>query len=234
VRAILYAIRNFRSRAMFRAMRRYSRGAVLDVGGGDFFLTALSRQIPFESWTTLEPSTRDLPRIDDPRYKLVEGDGCNMDFTGETFDTVFCVQVVEHVFEPLRMAVEIHRVLRSGGHAVLLIPQTSTLHLAPRHYYNFTRYRSEEMARSADFEILELTPLGGRWSTTASHMAYFFLQAAGLKGMIVPGYRRPLLYYLLLPLMLVWAAISIPICLLLSLGDLAEEANNHLLVLRKP
>ena len=34
--------------------------------------------------------------------------------------------------------------------------------------------------------------------------------------------------------MCAWAALSVPICLLLSLGDLTEEPNNHLVVARKP
>jgi hypothetical protein len=34
--------------------------------------------------------------------------------------------------------------------------------------------------------------------------------------------------------MFAWVLISLPMCLLLSLGDLAEEPNDHLVVARKP
>jgi hypothetical protein len=46
--------------------------------------------------------------------------------------------------------------------------------------------------------------------------------------------RRPLLFYLLLPFMVAYARVSIPIGLVLSLGDMVEEPNNHLVVARKP
>ena len=45
--------------------------------------------------------------------------------------------------------------------------------------------------------------------------------------------RRGPLFYLLLPVMCLYAAVSVPVCLLLSLGDLSEEPNNHLVVARK-
>jgi SAM-dependent methyltransferase len=219
---------------MFRAMRQYCRGEVLDVGGFDFFLTAVRKGVPFEKWTTLEPTTGTMPDIEDARFQVVTGDGCNMvEFGDGKFDTVLSIQVVEHVFEPNRMVAEMGRVLRPGGHAILLIPQTSTLHMAPHHYYNFTRYWIEEALRRAGLEQLELQALGGRWSSTASHLVYFFLQSTRSPGTTIPEEARPRAFYLLYPLMVAVALVGIPVCLLLSLGDLIEEPNNHLVVARK-
>jgi hypothetical protein len=42
------------------------------------------------------------------------------------------------------------------------------------------------------------------------------------------------LFYLLFPAQVVWAVVNIGVSLLLSLGDLAEEPNNHLVVVRRP
>ncbi len=123
---LLYTARDWRSRAMFDALARHTRGEVLDVGGWDFFLTARRRGFEFERWTTLEPDPARTLAVDDGRVHLVHGDGCAMDFADASFDTVLCIQVLEHVLEPLRMVEEIGRVLRPGGTAVFLIPQTST------------------------------------------------------------------------------------------------------------
>ena len=68
----------------------------------------------------------------------------------------------------------------------------------------------------------------------ASHHFYFFLQAFRVEGMSDPEVRRPLLFYPLLPLMCAVALLSLPLYLLLSLGDLSEEPNNHLVVAQKP
>lgn len=215
-------------------LKQYCNGKVLDIGGLDFFLTAVEKRIPFDHWTTLEPFPENKPNINDQRYSFVIGDGCDMkDIKSNHYDTALSIQVVEHVFEPIEMMKEIARVLRPGGHAIFLIPQTGTLHMLPHHYYNFTRYWIIEAAKRMECEIVELTPLGGRWSSTASHMLYFLLQSVRAPGMHIPEYKRSKLFYVLYPIMVCTALLAIPWCLLLSIGDLEEEANNHLVVMRK-
>ncbi|MFN0007813.1 MAG: class I SAM-dependent methyltransferase [Planctomycetota bacterium] len=229
----LYLARNLRSRALFDALEKGSRGRVLDVGGGDFFATALARGIPFESWTTLEPSAAGALSIDDPRFRHVVGDGCRMEFADASFDTVLALQVLEHVFEPIAMVTEIGRVLRPGGHAFLLVPQTGTMHMAPHWHGNLSRFWIEQALVRGRLEALEVRPLGGFWSTIASRLVYFFLQSFRVEGMSSPECRRGPLFYLLWPFMALFALVAIPICLVFSLGDLSEEPNNHLVVARK-
>ncbi len=233
VRALYWA-RNLRSREMFAAMKRYCTGTVLDVGGWDFFLAARARGIPCRRWITLERSKEHRLRIDDPSFGLLHGDGCRLPFASGSFDTVLNIQVLEHVMEPIAMVQESSRVLRPGGHGVFLIPQTATIHLAPQHYYNFTRFWIEEVMSRSGLEIIHLQPLGGVWSSAASHMIYFFLQSVRFPGMSTPECKRGPLFYVLYPFMVIYAALGTPLCLLLSLGDLTEEPNNHLVVVRKP
>lgn len=231
---MLYFARDLRSRALFAALAERSRGRVLDVGGGDFFLTARARGIPFETWTTLEPGPERAAAIDDPRFRHVVGDGCRMEFAAASFDTVLAVQVLEHVFEPIRMVEEIARVLRPGGRAILLVPQTGTMHLAPHWYGNLSRFWIEEALARGGLVALEIRPLGGFWSTIASRLVYFFLQSFRARGMSAPDCRRGPLFYVLWPLMALFAVAALPVCLLFSLGDLSEEPNNHLVVAQKP
>jgi SAM-dependent methyltransferase len=228
----LYFVRDLRSRALFDALRRFARGSVLDVGGWDFVVSAITKNIPFDRWTVLEVDPARIVPVEDTRVSTVHGDGCAMTFADESFDTVLSLQVLEHVFEPLRMLRELGRVLKRGGHAILLIPQTSTMHLAPHFYGNFSVFWIERALRECGFEILEHRRLGGVWSTAASHAFYFFLQAFRVPGMSESRIRRGPLFYLLFPLQALWALLTIPVCLFLSLGDLAEEPNNHLVVAR--
>jgi len=231
---LLYKLRDLRSRALFRALHEHSRGEVLDVGGWDFFLGAADKGVPFARWTTLEHDREKLLETGDPRVTVSYGDGCAMGFPDQSFDTVLCVQVLEHVFDPIRMVGEIGRVLRPGGKAVFLIPCTSTMHCAPQYHSNFSRYWIQEATQRADLEIIELRELGGVWSSFASHAFFFLFQAVRAPGMSDPAIRRNLLFWLLLPFQIVFALVSIPIALVFSLGDLGEEPNNHLVVARKP
>lgn len=225
--------RDFLARDMFRAVTQYCRGNVLDVGGWDFFLVLKKKGAQFDHWTTLDNSESKLLELPDPRFQCVLGDGCNMQFGDGAFDTVINIQVLEHVMEPIKMMNEIGRVLKSGGHAIFLIPQTGYMHFAPYHYYNFTRFWIEEAVKNAGMDIVELHPVGGLWSSMGMHHIFFFIEALRLPGYSIPQYRRPLRYYPLFPVMALWALINIPVCFLLSIADHKEAANNHLVVARK-
>jgi SAM-dependent methyltransferase len=226
----LYSIRDLRSGTLFRALRRHCRGSVLDVGGWDFYVTALRKHLPFRQWTVLEVSDARPTNTRDRRVRFVVGDGCHMGFRSGAFDTVLSIQVLEHAFEPLLMINEMCRVVKDSGMLILLVPQTSTLHMAPHHYYNFTRFFLEEAMRRSHMRIIELTPLGGTWSSMASRLFYFFLQAIRFPGMSIGECKRSIFFYLLFPFMVVFVGFALPFCLLFALGDLAEEPNNHLVV----
>jgi len=229
---LLYTARDFRSKELFKSLKEYCHGDVLDVGGWDFFLTAKKRKINFKTWTTIENSNVDL-NINDKNFCFIQCDGCNMEFESNKFDTVLNIQVLEHVFEPIKMVKEISRVLKPNGIGVFLIPQTSTIHLVPYHYYNFTRFWIIEVMGKAELEILELKPLGGIWSSMASHMFFFFLQSFRYKEMSTSDSKRNMLFYIFYPMMVLYVIISFPIVMFFSLGDLTEEPNNHLVVVRK-
>jgi SAM-dependent methyltransferase len=229
---LLYLARDLRSRRLFQALKTHARGDILDVGGWDFFVTAAHKQVHFATWTVLEVERQSLPIHDDKRVRLVIGDGTRMMFDQGTFDTVLNIQVLEHVFEPNLMVEEQCRVLKSGGHLVMMVPQTSNLHMAPHHYYNFTRYWVQESLRRNNMEIVEYFAIGGAWSSMSSRLLHSALQMFGLPGTTTGTKRPPLFYVLALP-MLLFTAIAVPIGMLLSLGDMEEEANNHLVIARK-
>lgn len=233
IAAFAYWARNLRSADMFRALRQYCSGDVLDVGGRDFYLTAKEQRTEFKTWTTLEPDQEKLLKSGDERFRSVVGDGCRMDFADAAFDTVLNIQVLEHVVEPIVMVKEINRVLRPGGYAIFLIPQTSVMHELPAHYYNFTRPWVEVAMKQSGFKIVELKAMGGFWSSMASHLVYFFFHAFRFPGYSLPECRRNPLFYVLFPFMAVYAILSIPFCLLLSCGDLTEAPNNYLVIVQK-
>lgn len=234
---ILYALRDLRAKKVFRALQEYCSGDVLDIGGWDFYLSIKNnKRITYKSWTILEnendPAVNEF-KIVDSTVRLLKGDGCKMQLEDSSFDTVLNIQVLEHVFEPIKMVQEVSRVLKPDGYAIFLIPQTGVIHYAPEHYYNFTRFWIQKVMEKSNLEILELTPLGGIWSSMASHLFHFFLQSIRFGGMSYPECKRNFWYFILYPFMTIYALFNIPACMFLSLGDLIEEPNNHFVLVRK-
>jgi SAM-dependent methyltransferase len=231
--ALINQLRLLRLRAVFRALRIHVKGSVLDMGGRDFFEhVRKDSEITFDTWTSLELE-RSAAVSDDARYTLVVGDGEHAPFDNGTFDTAVNLQVLEHTLHPIQMLREIHRVLKPGGVGIILIPQTAALHEVPTHYYNFTRYFVEEACKEVGLSVDSITPLGGRWSTHASHMFFFFMEAFRVRGYSGEEYKRSLFFYPLLPFMIVYAVFGIGIGMLFSLGDLTEDPNNLLVIVRK-
>lgn len=231
---LIIHLRNLRSRKLFDALESHCRGKVLDVGGGSFFLTAKEKGIKYDHWTSLEHSQDTILPIDDPQFSYLIGDGCQMPYEENKFDTVLSIQVLEHTFEPIRMFNEIVRVLKPGGNAIILVPQTGTMHLAPYHFQNFTRFWLLEASKRAQVTVLELHALGGWWSSIASKSFYFFYTGLRRHGNTDPEIKRNFFFYLLFPLMAIYAVVTLPICLFLGIGDLEEDPNNHLLIITKP
>lgn len=132
-------------------------GTVLDLGCGSrpyeaFFNGRVKRWIGADY-----PSTGHPPAL---RLDLF-ADAMQLPLAGESFDTVLCTQVLEHVPEPMDVLREAWRVLRPGGHLVLTAPQYNALHGEPQDFYRYTKYGLDHMARKAGFAVKTIEPIGG-------------------------------------------------------------------------
>ncbi|HXP91851.1 MAG TPA: class I SAM-dependent methyltransferase [Candidatus Binatia bacterium] len=101
--------------------QRLAPVATLDIGAGDgAFLRELQRR-GFDDLIGFEPSEAPVRAAADDirdrlRVELFDGSS----FPDETFGLVTCFQTIEHVYEPLALVKDIHRVLRPGGTAFLI------------------------------------------------------------------------------------------------------------------
>ena len=87
------------------------------------------------------------------------GDGTNIPLVDASVDTVTANAVIEHVSDPVRLVSEMHRVLRPGGHAQLMIPFVFPFHAFPADYQRYTERGIMELLRN--FERIELSVLTG-------------------------------------------------------------------------
>jgi SAM-dependent methyltransferase len=237
-RQFIYLLRDIRAHKLYKQLQKYTSGNVLDVGGSDFFLTATKKKLNFKSWVTLEVSEDELhslqSKISDERVSVIVDNGCDMkSVDSDKFDTILNIQVLEHVYQPEQMVKECARVLKVGGRGIFLIPQTGSIHMVPHFFQNFSRFWIEEVMKENSLKIIQLDALGGVWSTIASRMFLSLFQILRLDGFTHKHATRNISFYILLPFMLLFIILSFPIIMLFSLGDISEEASNHLVVVEK-
>lgn len=166
---------------MWRALSRVLptlRGRVLDVGCG---------VKPYRS--LFDASVRDYVGLDREGPNStpdVVGDAHSLPFDDASFDAVVSFQVLEHVERPVDCLREMTRAVRPGGDVVFTVPGVWPDHEIPYDFWRFTRYGLEASVRSAGLELVELTPLGGIWSTLGQ-MACLELDRSLLGRALIPA-----------------------------------------------
>jgi SAM-dependent methyltransferase len=96
---------------------------LLDAGCGEGFVAdILQRELPsaqFTGFDVLEDSVK-LARLRNPRGTFTVGDIYNIDHEDNSFDVVYCFEVLEHLHEPDRALREMARVARNK--VILSVP----------------------------------------------------------------------------------------------------------------
>jgi SAM-dependent methyltransferase len=91
----------------------------------------------------------------------------------ESFDTVLCTAVLEHLEEPAKALRETHRVLRPGGTVILTAPFIWHLHEEPRDFFRYSKHGLVHLFESTGFEVDHVRPLAGFWTTFGQLLAYY-------------------------------------------------------------
>jgi SAM-dependent methyltransferase len=94
-------------------------GPVLDLGCGHGFWTSHMAERGMRV-VGIEPEVeRVAEAAASARAPVVAGDGSSLPFGDATVGLVWCIHVLHHLDDPVRVLAEIRRVLRPGGHLVL-------------------------------------------------------------------------------------------------------------------
>lgn len=105
-------------------------------------------------------------------------------FIDGSFDAALCMQVLEHVPDPLRVLMEITRILKPGGKLYLTAPQSWAQHQKPYDFYRYTSYGLRYVMQKAGLDPVSIRPMGG-YFLQLSYMftnINFWLFPQGMRG----------------------------------------------------
>ncbi len=153
---------------IFSLMRPYLGDRILEVGPGIGLLT--SRMVADRHVSALEvdPDAANvlLQRFGAmSNFDVVSGDVERKEWIDENttkrYDTVVCVNVLEHVVEDITALENMHKSLRSGGYLFLFVPALmaifGTLDSAVGHKRRYSLDEVSTKVQSAGFEIQEIS-----------------------------------------------------------------------------
>ncbi len=108
-------------------------GKILDIGSADGMFTKVildkskaKEIIGIDVLTTsVAWSKKHWKKYKELKFRI--GDAHKLDFEAQTFDAVFALEVMEHVFKPQIVLAEIKRVLKKNGYVIILVPSDNFL-----------------------------------------------------------------------------------------------------------
>ncbi|MCK9265636.1 class I SAM-dependent methyltransferase [bacterium] len=88
-----------------------------------------------------------------------------------SFDAIMCIEVFEHLPDPIKAIKEFSRLLKNNGYLIITAPFCSLTHFAPYHFYSgYNKYFFEHHLPESNFEIIEIIPNGNYFSYIAQEV----------------------------------------------------------------
>ena len=170
-----------------RAMAPALSGKLLDFGCG---------RKPYENlFTVNEYIGVDMEKTghDHSNSKIdVLYDGKRLPFANETFDALFCSEVLEHIFNPEEILTELHRVMKPGAKAIITVPFAWNEHEIPYDYARYTSFGIRHLLEKHGFRVVELKKSGSYVRVIFQLWALYFFER--LKRFGRAGYAISLLF----------------------------------------
>jgi SAM-dependent methyltransferase len=124
-------------------------------------------------------------------------DGLSIPFTNESFDSVVCFEVLEHVKDPKAILGEVNRVIKDHGSLLISVPFLIGEHEEPYDFQRFTSFGLVKLLKDAGFIIVSLE------KTTSEFMAIAQLNILYLSRhweSKIRGFNRIKQYLIIAPL----------------------------------
>lgn len=152
-------------------------GKILDAGAGECYYQKYCGHLKYVSQDFngydgkgdkkgIQTGKRDVSQID------IVSDIVKMPIDSSSFDNVLCVEVFEHIPDPLSALKEMSRVTKKGGTLILTAPFSSLVHYSPFYYYSgFSKNFYKDTLPKYNFKIEEIYVYGNYFDWIALEIA---------------------------------------------------------------
>lgn len=164
------------SQALYAAISVHARGRLADLGCGDVPLYGMYREQVQETVCVDWGLSRHRISHIDFECDLNQP----LPFDTASFDTIVLSDVLEHLYDPGALWMEMARVLRPQGKVVCSVPFFYWLHECPHDYYRYTEFALRRFATRSSMQVLTLQPLGGSIEIIADLLAKHLSRVPGL------------------------------------------------------
>ncbi|MEM4346979.1 MAG: methyltransferase domain-containing protein [Candidatus Altiarchaeota archaeon] len=125
----------------------------------------------------------------------IVGDAHTLPFRDETFNSVICTEVLEHVEDPKKVVDEIYRVLKFNGICIVSVPFLYPIHPCSHDYWRFTEDSLKLLFRN--FKGVKVEAHGGRLAVVWNLIARGILRVLQRFNAIIKKLDRPSNEYVL-------------------------------------
>lgn len=140
-----------------RLIPRHARGDLLDLGCGQVPLySAYVSHVQSVTCVDWPGSPHDVSHAD-----ILCDVNEPLPIESDSFDTVVCSDVLEHLHSPTVALSEMSRVLRPGGKILLSVPFLYGLHEQPHDYHRYTRFAIQNWCKLFALHPVHVHELGG-------------------------------------------------------------------------
>ena len=153
--------------ALGYAAERYASGRLVDVGCGSKPWARL-----FAPHVTEHVGVDRVESVRDGAGPDIVASAYEVPLPDEDADTVLLSAVLEHLERPGDGLAECRRLLKPGGHLIVTAPFFFHIHEQPHDFFRFSPYGLRYLLESSGFEVLEIVPLAGAWTTFAIQFSY--------------------------------------------------------------
>jgi ubiquinone/menaquinone biosynthesis C-methylase UbiE len=176
---------------------------ILDAGAGELQFKIFCSHLDYVSQdfalydgsgngSGLQPGKWDTSKID------IISDICSIPEPDSSFDVIMCIEVFEHIPDPVAAIIEFKRLLRKNGLLLITAPFYSLTHLAPYHYCTgFSQYFYKTHLEKLGFNCIETIPNGNYYECLGSELRRIDEVAQKYSGKRLNVFNKFIIMYLL-------------------------------------